>query len=82
MKPKEDALGQELWALYEGENIYEIVERDDGYIDVLDPKVYFSGYEDWAPFVKKALEHVKGRVLDVGCGAGRHALYLQKRGLM
>ncbi len=26
------------------------------------------------------MSHARGRVLDIGCGAGRHALYLQKRG--
>ncbi len=42
--------------------------------------MYFSEYEDWNPVEKRAMELVKGRVLDIGCGAGRHSLYLQKRG--
>jgi 2-polyprenyl-3-methyl-5-hydroxy-6-metoxy-1,4-benzoquinol methylase len=33
------------------------------------------------PDEKKAIDYAKGRVLDVGCGAGRHILYLQKKGL-
>jgi SAM-dependent methyltransferase len=44
------------------------------------PKVYFSEYKDWPPHEKEAIKYAKGRVLDIGCGAGRHALYLQKKG--
>jgi len=80
MKTEEDAYGQEIWAYYKGREVFEIVERDDGYIDALNPKVYFSEYEDWPPIEQKAMEFVKGRVLDIGCGAGRHSLYLQKKG--
>jgi len=71
-----------LWAYYNGQRVFEIDERDDGYIEAsTSPKMYFSDYEDWPHHEKKAIEYVKGRVLDIGCGAGRHSLYLQKKGL-
>ena len=82
MKPAEDAYGRMLWAYYNGQRVFEIAERDDGYISASNlPKLYFSDYEDWPQHEKKAMEYVKGRVLDIGCGAGRHSLYLQKKGL-
>jgi 2-polyprenyl-3-methyl-5-hydroxy-6-metoxy-1,4-benzoquinol methylase len=83
LKPKEDAFGQEMWACYNGEEASEIVERDDGFFNASPkgPGFYFSEYEDWDPIDRKAMEFVKGRVLDIGCGAGRHSLYLQKMGL-
>lgn len=82
LKPEEDTFGQEMWACYKGEEAAEIVERDDGYFNATpgNPKSYFSEYEDWTPIERKAMELVKGRVLDIGCGAGRHLLYLQSKG--
>jgi len=70
-----------MWAFHRGNKSFEVIEREDGYIDVTNPKLYFTEFEDWMPDEKRAIEHAKGRVLDVGCGAGRHALYLQKKGL-
>ncbi|MFQ6064211.1 MAG: class I SAM-dependent methyltransferase [Candidatus Bathyarchaeia archaeon] len=81
MRPEEDAYGQELWAYYKGRAVFEIVERDDGYISASTyPRIYFSDYEDWPLHEKDAMRFVKGKVLDIGCGAGRHSLYLQKKG--
>lgn len=82
MKTEEDALGQEIWAYYKGREVLEIWERDDGYISAssTEPKRYFSEYEDWPLHEKKAMEFVKGKVLDIGCGACRHSLHLQRKG--
>lgn len=81
MKKFIDAYGQELWSFYQGKQTNEIIERDDGYINFSQAaSTYFSNYHDWKIDQKKAMRFVRGRVLDIGCGAGRHSLYLQKKG--
>lgn len=81
IKTHQDAYGHEIYDYYKGINNFEIVERDDGYIEVgYSPKLYFSEYRDWHIIEKKAMGYVKSRVLDIGCGAGRHLLYLQQKG--
>jgi len=81
LKGEHDAFGQMMWACYKGEDVFEVIERDDGYIDVMNPKGYFSDYKEWHPMEQKAMQFVKGKVLDIGCGAGRHSIYLQKKGV-
>lgn len=81
MKPEKDAYGQEIWAYLNGEKYQEIVERDDGFVDISGgPAIYFAEYRSWSENDKKAIKLVKGKVLDIGCGAGRNSLYLQKKG--
>lgn len=58
----------------------EIVERDDGHLDVGDAGRYFADTEDWSAVDRWACERATGRVLDAGCGAGRHALALARKG--
>jgi SAM-dependent methyltransferase len=65
----------------EGREAFELIERDDGMIAPSGgPEAYFTEPSEWAPIATDALTYVRGRVLDVGCGAGRIALYLQDRG--
>jgi len=60
----------------------EIVERNDGRLDSSRtlPGYYFAEFQSWAAHERKAMRFVNGSVLDIGCGAGRVALYLQKKG--
>jgi SAM-dependent methyltransferase len=82
MKIIEDAYGQQLLAQYKSQTATaEFIERDDNYIDTgSEAGLYFFEYERWSPLEHQAIERVKGRVLDIGCGAGRHSLYLQQNG--
>ncbi len=78
---QQDAIGQAVYDCYRGLGGYEIIERSDGFIQESGgPRIYLSEYRSWPRYQKLALRHVSGRVLDIGCNAGRHALYLQERG--
>lgn len=81
MTDREDAYGHEVYDYYVSGESYEIIERDDGYFDVsTGAKAYFAEHADWPAHEKRAIRLARGRVLDVGCGAGRHSLYLQGKG--
>lgn len=82
MKEGEDAYGALLRAHLDGdEQVREIVERDDGFIQALEsPGAYFRPFRRWAAHERRAMRFVRGRVLDVGAGAGRVSLHLQERG--
>jgi SAM-dependent methyltransferase len=80
MRADRDAYGQEIWHCYKGHSCHEIVERDDGLIDVGNALQYFQEYAKWPAHEREAIRLVRGKVLDVGCGAGRVALYLQQSG--
>ena len=82
VEPKRDAYGQLLVAALDGEDVIEVIERDDGFISAsaMGPKLYLAPFRRWPSHHRRAMRYAKGRVLDVGAGAGRVSLHLQARG--
>ena len=77
-----DVWGAILADILEGRSAMEIVERDDGYMMAFDAGYFVAPFAQWDdPVERRAMRFVRGRVLDVGCGAGRVCLHLQERGL-
>src|SRR5690606_4090594 len=58
-----------------------IVSSDICEDDIIPLEVLFRKYDEMPAIEQKALALAKGRVLDVGAGAGIHASYLQDMGL-
>ncbi|WP_411893748.1 class I SAM-dependent methyltransferase [Winogradskyella sp. A2] len=48
--------------------------------DVLPLRYLFREFVEMPKIEQKALQLSKGNILDVGCGAGSHSLYLQQKG--
>ena len=61
--------------------VIEIIERDDGLINGAPAGHYLAERAEWQPHDHRALRLVRGAVLDIGAGAGRTALELQKRSM-
>lgn len=60
---------------------WHVIERDDGAVEANPAAIYFSRPEDWpVDLDRRVLELARGRVLDVGAGAGRFALPLLDAG--
>jgi SAM-dependent methyltransferase len=77
-----DAYGWLMLDHLRGSPGQEMVERDDGFVSLtpLGSALYFLPPGRWRPLERKLLARCRGRVLDVGCGAGRACLALQERG--
>lgn len=69
-----------MWDYYAKHQGQETIERDDGLIDPSEslPQGYFAKPRAWDAVERKGIAFAKGRVLDVGCGPGRVAIYLQR----
>jgi len=78
MKRDSDVFGRMLLAHQQGRDSGHVIERSDGHVDPFWGQPYFD--LDRNPGERRCIRLARGRVLDIGCGAGRHALALQLRG--
>jgi SAM-dependent methyltransferase len=81
LKTHQDAYGQMMLDYLRDGSGYEVVEHDDGFVGIgAGPRLYFAEFDAWRQTERDAMDFVRGRVLDVGCGAGRFMRWLQRRG--
>jgi 2-polyprenyl-3-methyl-5-hydroxy-6-metoxy-1,4-benzoquinol methylase len=76
-----DPMGQAFTDYLDGTDTPQIkVLLDVAEEETIDPAYFFREYDDCPEIEQRALAECKGRVLDVGAGAGSHSLYLQQNG--
>ena len=81
MRDQQDAFGHALSDNHSRRGSFAVIERDDGLVECAPLDQYFTCYRQWSPIARRIVRCAKGHVLDIGAGAGRHSLYLQRKGL-
>ena len=78
----EDLYGKALLDYQNGDYSEDIKTNSSIAGDDIYPLPYlFRAFAKMPKLEQKALQLAKGKVLDIGCGAGSHSLYLQNKGL-
>lgn len=76
-----DILGTALLDYFSGNYTEDLItETNISEEDELPLPYFFRTFEEMPKIEQAALQAAKGKILDVGCGAGSHALYLQEKG--
>ena len=79
--PMKDVFGTAILDYQLGNATEDIVtETSISEADALPISYLFRSYKEMPDLEQRALKLAKGHVLDVGCGAGSHSLYLQEQG--
>jgi SAM-dependent methyltransferase len=76
-----DILGKALWDYYQGQAksaLYTHSSLDQE--EEMPLSHLFRSYKDMPVLEQEALRHCRGKILDIGAGAGIHSLYLQQQG--
>jgi SAM-dependent methyltransferase len=81
MRRGTDVFGRALLDWAQGGTTPEVFERDDGFTETgAGAEGYLAPFKEWPSSERQSMRFVRGRVIDVGCAAGRVSLYLQERG--
>lgn len=71
-------MGRAIWDYFHNENPEDLqTETSISELDELPVEYLFRDFEEMNEIEQRALELSQGKVLDIGAGAGSHALYLQ-----
>lgn len=76
-----DVFGKAIKDFYKGKNAVIETYSSIGGWDELPVKYLFRSFEEMPDIEQTALKMAFGKVLDLGCGAGSHSLYIQDKGL-
>ncbi len=77
-----DLMGQAIHDYYHDNTPEDLqTETSISELDELPVAYLFREYEEMNALEQKALDLSRGKVLDIGAGAGSHSLYLQEKGL-
>ena len=76
-----DVYGNAILDYLKGENSKIITHSSVAGEDELPVEHLFRSFDKMPEIEKIALRMAEGRVLDLGCGAGSHSLYLQEKKL-
>lgn len=77
----DDIYGKAMLDYYHGKKVKLLTYSSIGGKDELPLPHLFRSYEEMPTLEQRALKLAKGKILDLGCGAGSHSIFLQQNKL-